>query len=100
MFTPFRRAAQTFFGVGITVHFCLVFSGTILSSYGMNDITGICSNKYPISYKQQYTVEAIIEVGTFALLVHGLAQQSTDAMAIFDQLKNNEHLRVFLAMVG
>ncbi|TPX53039.1 hypothetical protein SeMB42_g01041 [Synchytrium endobioticum] len=98
LFTPFRRAAQTFFVVAVTVHFLVVLSGTIMSSYAINTTTGICVNKYPILYKQQYTVEAIIEVGTFCFLVHGLAQQS-DAMAIFEQLKNNEHLRVFLAMI-
>ncbi|TPX32869.1 hypothetical protein SmJEL517_g04050 [Synchytrium microbalum] len=99
LFTPFRRAAQVFFGIAVSVHFLLVLSGTIMSTDSINLTTGLCGNKYPILYKQQYTIEAIIEAVTFGLLIHGLTQQSSDAFAIFEQLRNNEHLRVFAAMI-
>lgn len=101
IFTRFKKFAKGVFSLCLMVHFALVVTGVVMSV--STSLQGKCRNRYPLIFKQQYTVEMLLELVTFALLIHGLAYKKDGMLAgtrdILTQLKNNEHLRIFLVSV-
>lgn len=112
IFTERRKSAIIFFALGIIAHISVMISGVALRTSSMTP-SWTCKDVYPIIYKQQYVVEVfskinqeiILEVVTVLFLFDALLSKQQGTMfaqttAIFNQLKSNEELRIFAAMVN
>ncbi|KAI8814359.1 hypothetical protein BJ742DRAFT_849068 [Cladochytrium replicatum] len=99
LFTPYIRTAQVFYCLAMGAHFSCVIAGLAQRRESL-DMLGFCRTTYSVVFKQQYIVEAIVEVVTAGLLLHGMVYRTGNLVAgtqeIFRQLRSNEHLRVFL----
>ncbi|KAJ3291243.1 hypothetical protein HK104_006231 [Borealophlyctis nickersoniae] len=104
LFARYKLLCKIMFAVGVTVHFVIVLVAISQRVYRMSTV-GLCGDKYPLLYKQQYVIEMVMEGFTAITLLHGLIMQRKAATSLFSgtqdilrQLAQNEHLRVFLVV--
>ncbi|KAJ3263666.1 hypothetical protein HK104_006603, partial [Borealophlyctis nickersoniae] len=105
LFARYKVLCKVVFAVGCTAHFVVVMVAISMRQWKMS-VVGLCADKYPILYKQQYVVEMVMEGFTAAALLHGLIIQSRASSGLFSgtqdilrQLAQNEHIRVFFVLI-
>ncbi|KAI9208683.1 uncharacterized protein BJ171DRAFT_212018 [Polychytrium aggregatum] len=102
LFTQYKRFCQAVFVIAIVVHCSLVTIGTVNRTSKIKT-SYLCGDTYPSYYKQQYTVELLLELFTATMLIIGLISRAKGVFAgtqeIFRQLRNNEQLRIFYVVI-
>ena len=93
-----KLAVIIFYSVTLVVYVCVILAGVITSSSSLNS-SGKCRTVYGLIYRQQYSLEIILEVFVASLLIIALTQRSDEirntSVNIFTQLRENENLRFF-----
>ncbi|KAH6590898.1 hypothetical protein BASA50_008899 [Batrachochytrium salamandrivorans] len=104
LFTPFRITVRVVFFLALLAHAVINFIGVSQRDTRLGT-NGMCKDVYPLIYKQQYIVEIFLECFTAIVLIHGLAIKSrvngqvvSSTFELLNQLRKNEHLRVFAVM--
>ena len=91
-----------FYSITLVVYIAVILAGVITASSSLNS-SGKCRTVYELVYRQQYSVEIILEVFVASLLIISLTQRSDEIrnsyVNIFTQLRENENVRFFLIFV-
>lgn len=90
------------FSLFLIAYISVILAGVITSSSSLTPV-GKCRTVYEVVYRQQYTLEMIIEPFMAILLILGLTKSSDNLrhtkVNIFTQLRENENLRIFLVFI-
>jgi hypothetical protein len=112
-FAPFHFGRKTnwvipelpikiFFSIILVVYSSVILAGVITSTTTLTPV-GKCRTVYELIYRQQYSIEIILEVLFATLLIIGLTKRSEDIrhtnVNIFTQLRENENLRFFSVFI-
>ncbi|TPX56192.1 hypothetical protein PhCBS80983_g04714 [Powellomyces hirtus] len=102
LFTEWKKTVMVIIPLAAATHFAVVVAGIIMRTSGTTSL-GLCTDKYPIVFKHQYTIELFLEVFSTGMLLHGIASKKHGMFAgtreVFRQLQANEHTRVFFAII-
>jgi hypothetical protein len=97
-----KLAVKIIFSLMLISYVSVILSGVITSTSSLTPV-GKCRTVYTIIYRQQYTVEMIIEPFMAILLILGLTKKSEsnrhEAKNVFTQLREDENLRMFLVFI-
>ncbi|TPX32326.1 hypothetical protein SmJEL517_g04505 [Synchytrium microbalum] len=103
--TPFKKLCIAIFAIVLSSHFAITAAGVAIAIRAI-DSSARCTDTYNGFYKQQYTLEAFLEVFTLIMLLHALnamvGHGSTilaKTESILNEFKSNAELRVYLVLI-